>query len=137
MKAVFVSLMKDKGIDISKMFLSIRANARGQRDYAFDLLGVDDGKKIIVLVETTFRLEKRDIDNVASKVLDFSELFPEYSDYKVYGAIGYIREGDDPSVPFLVERAGLFLIKGLESDVKMISSADFFPRVFLPIASEL
>ena len=70
----------------------IMKNIEGQRnghDCEFDIIAVND--KFLVAVEVKSTLSVQDVRDFLKKLKNFSMLLPQFKDYKIYGAVAYLK----------------------------------------------
>ena len=112
------------GIEVSRTAQRVRGICNGRR-MEVDVLAV--GREQVVVVEVKSEVSVEDIRRFVGKLKEFREFFPEYSGYRIYGAIGgleFLEESDRYAY-----RQGLFVLapRG-EERVEILNDADFQPR---------
>jgi hypothetical protein len=118
-------LFQEKGIDIKEVYPRARVKRQGIA-MEIDILAVDDTD--LVVVECKSRLSKDDVDEFIEKLTRFIIAFPNYQNYRAYGAVAgiEINEGIDR----YAYKKGLFVIKPSGDTVAIINDADFQPNTW-------
>jgi hypothetical protein len=74
-------------------------------------------------------LGKRILKQLENNINRFLEFYPEYRNYKLYGAIAGIKISED--IRNLAEKKGFFVIEHKDGkDVRILNSKDFKPKDF-------
>jgi hypothetical protein len=120
-----VKLLKQRGLSVNQTYQRIKKIFNGQ-EFEFDLIAKNGIDVVIVEVKTTLRQE--DVDHFLHKLELLKEVFPEYKDNKVYGAITYLRSESESHQRAM--RKGLFVIRATGNSSSIINSTDFQPTVF-------
>ena len=120
-----VNLLKSKNIDIHETSLR-RKGSNGGENYEFDIIAHNGHEIVIVEVKTTMKV--KDVDNFISKLKKARQWMSEYKDYKVYGAVAFLRaqSGSDA----YAESKKLFVIKATGNSAAIINHANFVPAAF-------
>ena len=87
----------------------IMKNIEGQRnghDCEFDIIAVNNNALVAVEVKST--LNVKDVKDFLEKLKNFSMLLPQFKDYKVYGAVAYLKVTQDAEK--FAMKQGLFAI---------------------------
>ena len=118
-----VSMFRERGIEIERIFQRVRARRDG-REMEIDILAVND--EYAVLIEAKSTLGVDDVREHIERLQSFREFFPEYSDRKVVGAVAgiVIEEGADR----FAYRNGLFVIGQSGETAKILNDEKFKPR---------
>ena len=112
----------EKGIMIEKIVNQMERKGIVE----FDLVGFN-GKEVVV-VESKATLGLKDVDEFIKKLKRFKQLWPEFKDKVVYGAVSYlirVTRGADE----YAEEKGLFVIEAT-GDAVIKNKAYFKPKVF-------
>ena len=118
-----VSMFRERGIEIERIFQRVRARRDG-REMEIDILAVND--EYAVLIEAKSTLGVDDVREHIERLQSFREFFPEYADRKVVGAVAgiVIEEGADR----FAYRNGLFVIGQSGETAKILNDEKFKPR---------
>ena len=129
-KGDLVRLLNERDIQVVKTLSRVPFyRSKGEQEGEFDLIAVNGEEVVIVEVKTT--LMPSHVDYFIEKLKQFRNVFPEYSDKRIYGSIAYL--DDNNMGANYAKDKGLFVIKapGGESRVSMITNAsDFTPKLF-------
>ena len=88
----------------------IMKNIEGQRnghDCEFDIIAVNNDALVAVEVKST--LSVQDVKDFLEKLKNFSMLLPQFKDYKIYGAVAYLKVTQDAEK--FAMKQGLFAIR--------------------------
>lgn len=119
-------LFKKRGLEIEQSYRNVRIRRKGE-EMELDVLLVDTTELVVVEVKTTCKNEM--ITEFLEKLQRFKEFFPQYANYKVYGAVAAITF--DSSCDKQAYRAGLYVIKATgEGVVDIVNDKGFAPRSF-------
>jgi hypothetical protein len=118
-----VSMFKERGIEVERIFQRVRARRNG-KEMEVDILAVND--EYAVLIEAKSTLGMDDVKEHIQRLGSFREFFPEYADRKVVGAVAgiVIEEGADR----FAYRNGLFVIGQSGEAAKILNDEKFKPR---------
>ena len=98
---------------------NIKNRAKGVED-EFDIVAYNGDS--VVIVETKYKFHPNDVKKIKNqKIKNFRKLFPNYRDYKIYGAIAGFKIPKEA-----VERAkedGLFILKRVGDIAKVDASS--------------
>ena len=131
-----LTLFKARGIQLDDVSSRVKVPGGEARILLaeYDLVAESDETVLAVEVKTT--LLKKDVDKFLSNMENFRNHFLGYKNKVVYGAIAYMKAGDDEeekdSAEYAMEKS-LFVIKapGGEADMsEIINPEDFSPRKF-------
>jgi len=120
-----IRLLRERGIDVNEAYTRVKKNFNSSM-YEIDLLAANGKEVVAVEVKTSLKIKK--VNHYLSKLKIFKEVFPQYKDYKLYGALAFIREDEQSAL--YAENHGLFVIKGTGKSSSIINSSDFKPRLF-------
>ena len=112
----------EKGIMIEK--ITSQMERKGVVEY--DLVGFN-GKEVVV-VESKATLNLRDVDNFIERLERFKEIWPEFKDKVVYGAISYLIRAIRGAEEYAEEK-GLFVIEAT-GDAVIKNHINFKPKIF-------
>ena len=122
-----VELLNQRGIAVHTTSTNRKQDFRG-RLWEIDIIAVNDGEVVAVEVKTTLKVGH--VDHFLETLRHFTRLAPEYREWRVYGAVAYLKE--DESSATYAARQGLFVIRATGSSASIINRADFTPRFFGP-----
>ena len=145
-KGTLVSLLKSKGIAVTRLIPNYEVNDENLQPIAeFDLIAANGDEMVIVEVKSTLTNEK--VDAFVRKIEEFDKSgFPAYQEgKKIYGAMAYMEiyertkrakkrkqvAGEDSATR--AARKGLLLIEAPGGDVdfaKIVNPEGFEPREF-------
>ena len=129
-KGGLVRLLNERDIQVVKTLSRVPFyRSKGEQEGEFDLIAVNEEEVVIVEIKTT--LMPSHVDYFIEKLKKFRNVFPEYSDKRIYGSVAYL--DDNNMAANYAKDKGLFVIKapGGESHVSMITNApDFTPKLF-------
>ncbi len=92
----------------------------------WDVLLVNGAELVAVEVKSRFR--PSDLDRVEKKLSRFKQTFPQYRDYKVYGAVAAIRY--NASLDRLAAKRGLFVFQPSGDLMELTNEPGFRPKAF-------
>ena len=121
-----LNLLHQQNITVDKTMIRVKSPNKGVSSYEFDILAVNGSEVVAVEVKTT--LKPKDTDYFIKKLNVFKEIFPEYSDKKIYGAVAYLKE-DAHSAKYS-EKQGLFVIRATGSSASIVNDKGFHPKIF-------
>ncbi|MCX6273441.1 MAG: hypothetical protein NTU44_19910 [Bacteroidetes bacterium] len=120
-----VKLLRERNINVERTSSSNKFPYQG-REYEYDILAVNKSEIVVVEVKTSLRVEdvKRFLENLSL----FREVFKEYKDYRVYGAVAYLKVFENADK--FAYRNGLFVIKATGNSAVITNSKEFEPGLF-------
>ena len=129
-----VKLLNQKGINIKDTIRNRkgRMNHTAEHDSEqemrceIDIIATNGEEVVAVEVKTTLRV--KDVDKFLGILQKFTQLLPEYSGKKVYGAVAYL-QADEYSGDY-AEKQGLFVVKATGSSSSIINAEGFKAKVF-------
>ena len=113
--------LNERGIVVEKVI----TNAK-YKDFEFDIIAIN-GKEVVV-VEVKATLDPSDVDLFLDKMKRFKELWSEFKEKRVYGAMAFLIKVNKRA-DSLAEKKGFFVISAT-GDVLIQNSKDFKPKVF-------
>ena len=120
-----VSMFKERGIEIDRIFQRVKARKDGDR-MEIDILGVN--KEYAVLIEVKSTLGVEDVKEHTERMKAFKRFFPEYSDRKVVGAVAGIVI--DENADRFAYRQGFFVIAQTGETAKILNDEKFKPKTW-------
>jgi len=96
---------------------NLQRHCNGVQD-EFDI--VMTNSELIMVAEVKFKFHPNDVKKVINKVSNFKKLFPQYQDYKIYGAVaGKILPKDTIEE---AQKYNLFVVAQEGSDLRLINT---------------
>ena len=120
-----IRLLKGRNIDVDRLLRETSCLREGL-EYEFDLIAINGHEIVVVEVKTTLRL--KDVDTFIEKLGKFKQVWPEYGDRILYGAIAYLKENEGAARNS--EKRGLFVIRATGSSASIINKKEFKPKEF-------
>lgn len=118
-------LFRAKGIAVQEVHQRMRS-ARGDRNLEVDLFAVDDD--VAVVIEVKSRLTQEHIRRFLQNLDQFKTAFPNYANYRLYGAVAAIEiDGDVDTYAY---NQGLFVIQQSGDSIAISNTPDFAPRTW-------
>ena len=112
----FVKTMRLGNIEFHSIDRNLRRHTNGIQD-EFDI--VLTNSDLIMIIEVKFKFHCKDVKKVLTKVANFKKLFPQYQNYKIYGAIaGKILS---PKTIETAKKMNLFVVAQEGSDLKLLN----------------
>ena len=113
-------LFRAKGINVTRTFLRMRSEL-GNVPMEIDVFGVNGMSAIAV--ECKSRLSTDDVDQMCQRLGNLKQAFPEYSSYRIFGAVAGI-EVDDNVGRYAYQKS-LYVIKPSGDSVEIINDEKF------------
>ena len=120
-----IELLQDRKIDVIGVAKEHKRKVKG-KDYEIDLIAINGEEVVVVEVKTT--LGKKDVDDFINKLKVFKDIFKEYKDRKIYGAVAYLKENSGSAG--YSQTKGLFVIRATGSSASIINKKTFSPKLF-------
>ncbi len=124
-KGDLIRLLRERGININDIAQEREKFFQG-KTYEFDIIAIDGGEMVAVEVKTTLNLE--DVEQFVQKLKMFKEVFPEYKNKKVYGAVAYLKANRGADRKAI--KNGLFAIRATGDSASITNDKDFRPTAF-------
>jgi hypothetical protein len=107
----------------------VKRNLKRQGQEAYDLVALGSGVVLVMEIETKL-MSKWSVDRFVDKKLPrFKELFPEYQEYQLVGAMGALVVKDDAGR--YAEKAGLYVLTQTdEGGATLLNRKGFEPKTF-------
>ena len=125
-----VNLLNKRGIQVVKINSRVKyLRSDNSVGAEYDLIAINGSEIVVFEIKTTLSTEK--VKTFVEKLIKFKNLFPEYSNKKIYGGIAYMRADGNSDEEAIKE--GLFLIKAPGGTVNvsiLVNSDDFTPKAF-------
>ncbi|MEZ4776116.1 MAG: hypothetical protein R3D00_23285 [Bacteroidia bacterium] len=120
-----VQLLRARGIDIHQTTERIRGSRNGH-NFEFDIIAHNGNEIVVMEVKTTLRVNY--VKYFLHKLEQVKTFLPMYKDFRVYGAIAYLK-AEENSDRF-AEKERLFVIRATGNSSSIVNPPDFIPRVF-------
>jgi hypothetical protein len=120
-----VRLFQERGIDVTQTMSRLKSKRPGAA-MEIDIVAVNGSE--LVAVECKSRLSRDDVDDFVSRLHRFKVAFPQFREFRVYGAVAGIEI--DQGIDVYAYRRGLFVIKQSGETVKIINDVQFQPLGF-------
>ena len=129
-----IRLLQEKGIQVERTSNNetgrmnyIDEKGKKQQDYCeIDIIAKNGLEIVAVEVKTTLGI--RSVKKFLDILKRFPQLFPEYKDKKIYGAVAYLRSQSEAH--YFAEKQGLFVIRATGNSSSIINQKKFKPKVF-------
>lgn len=120
-----IKVLNEKGIKVHDTSMR-RKGSHGGNPFEFDIIAHNGNEIVIVEVKTT--LKPKDVSQFVEKLKQVRIWLAEYKDYKIYGAIAYLRA--DAGSEVFAQNEQLFAIKATGNSAHIINKDDFIPKLF-------
>lgn len=120
-----INLLQQRGMDVHETSQRRKGNHNGQ-NFEFDIIAHNGNEIVVVEVKTTLRVKH--VQEFVQKLRHVREWLKEYKNFKVYGAIAFLRA--EESSDAYAENEQLFVIKATGKSASIMNSEDFVPRIF-------
>ncbi|MCX6155305.1 MAG: hypothetical protein NT007_14210 [Candidatus Kapabacteria bacterium] len=118
-----IKLLNAKGIAVEQTTMRAKKYFNN-REFEIDIIAINGNEMLAVEVKTTLGVE--DVNEFIEEMKEFREVFPQYREKKVYGAVAYISV--DSSANKLAERQGFYVIRATGESAKIINKENFKPK---------
>ena len=120
-----VNLLQKRGLSVHDTSTRRKGNHNGE-NFEFDII-VHNGDSIVVVeVKTTLRVKH--VKEFVKKLKKASTWMDEYKNYKVYGAVAYLKAEENSDA--FAESENLFVIRATGNSAAIINPEGFAPRAF-------
>ena len=120
-----VVMLKSKNIDVHRASIRVKGTYQ-DRQYEFDIIAHNDTE--IVIVEVKSSLNVTAVKDFLDELSHVKEWLHEYKDYKIYGAVAYLRA--DEESPVFAEKQGLFVIRATGDSAAIVNHLSFIPKIW-------
>ena len=120
-----IKLLAQRGMDVHRLSQHTTKTVN-DTEYEYDLIAVNNKEVVVVEVKTTLKVKH--VDHFINKLHFFKEIFHEYRDKTIYGAIAYLKANE--SAARNSEKRGLFVIRATGSSASITNAKHFSPRAF-------
>ena len=129
-----IRLLQEKGIQVERTSNNetgrmnyIDEKGKKRQEYCeIDIIAKNGLEIVPVEVKTTLGI--RSVKKFLDVLKRFPQLFPEYKDKKIYGAVAYLRSQSEAH--YFAEKQGLFVIRATGNSSSIINQKKFKPKVF-------
>ena len=121
-----IKLLRNRNILVNQVTTRRRGETNGKQ-WEIDLIAINGDEIVVVEVKTTLKVQ--DVKNFQDKILvPIKTLIPEYSNFKIYGAIAYLRA--DQKANLYAQKQGLFVIRATGSSASITNEKGFKPAIY-------
>lgn len=120
-----INLLNQRGISINQTAQRIKKFYNG-REYEIDIIAKNGEEIVFIEVKTT--LYPRHVTSFLETLSLAKELFSEYKNLKIYGAVAFLR-AESEAVSFAFKN-GLFVIRATGKSSSILNPPDFQPKIF-------
>ena len=124
-KGDLVRVLNERGVEVIGLARETSRQYKG-KEYQFDLIAVNGDAVVAVEVKTTLRLD--DVSHFEEKMTVFKEVFTEYKDKKVFGAVAYLRPNEGTARNS--EKRGFYVIEAVGGSARIINQEGFKAKAF-------
>ena len=124
-KGDLIELLNERNISVDYLSQEHERKIDGKQ-YEFDIIALNGKEVVVVEVKTTLRLQ--DVNHFVEKLEVFKDVFKEYKDKTIYGAVAYLKASEGTEVRS--QREGLFVIRATGSSSSIINTSNFRPKSF-------
>ncbi len=124
-KGDLVRLLNERNIQVMGLAQENFRRRNGE-EYEVDIIAVNGREVVVVEVKTT--LKNHHLDHFIEKLGMFKDIFPEYKDKIIYGAIAYLKANEGAHNK--AEKKGLFVIRATGNSATITNQKEFSPKVF-------
>lgn len=125
MEGDLINLLRQRGVDVHETSQRRKGNHNGQ-NFEFDIIAHNGDEIVIVEVKTTLRVKH--VKEFVKKLRQVREWLKEYKNFKVYGAIAFLRAEENSDTH--AEKEQLFVIKATGKSASIVNAGDFVPKAF-------
>jgi len=120
-----VKLLRERGLSVHDTSTRRKGNHNGE-NFEFDII-VHNGDSIVVVeVKTTLRVKH--VKEFVKKLKKASTWMDEYRNYKVLGAVAYLKAEENSDA--FAESENLFVIRATGNSASIVNPEGFEPRIF-------
>ena len=120
-----VNKFSERGIKVQGTTQRLKKLFEG-KEYEFDIIAHNGDEIVVVEVKTTLDVDK--VDHFIEKLKIFKNIYPEYADKKIYGAVAYL-VADSASDKYS-QNQKLFVIRATGNSSTIVNPPNFEARVF-------
>jgi Holliday junction resolvase-like predicted endonuclease len=120
-----VNLLQKRGLSVHDTSTRRKGNHKGE-NFEFDIIVHNGDSIVIVEVKTTLRVKH--VKEFVKKLKKASTWMDEYKNYKVYGAVAFLKAEENSDA--FAESESLFVIRATGNSSSIMNQADFTPKIF-------
>ena len=120
-----VNKFSERGIKVQGTTQRLKKLFEG-KEYEFDIIAHNGDEIVVVEVKTTLDVDK--VDHFIEKLKMFKNIYPEYADKKIYGAVAYL-VADSASDKYS-QNQKLFVIRATGNSSTIVNPSNFEARIF-------
>ena len=120
-----VNKFSERGIKVQGTTQRLKKLFEG-KEYEFDIIAHNGDEIVVVEVKTTLDVDK--VDHFIEKLKIFKNIYPEYADKKIYGAVAYL-VADSASDKYS-QNQKLFVIRATGNSSTIVNPSNFEARIF-------
>ena len=120
-----VNKFSERGIKVQGTTQRLKKLFEG-KEYEFDIIAHNGDEIVVVEVKTTLDVDK--VDHFIEKLKIFKNIYPEYADKKIYGAVAYL-VADSASDKYS-QNQKLFVIRATGNSSAIVNPPNFEARIF-------
>ena len=124
-----VKMLQEWIPSVNQIMKNIECHRNGL-DCEIDIIAVNNDALVAVEVKSTLNI--KDVNNFLEKLQSFTMFFPQYKNYKVYGAVAYLKVTQ--SADKFAMKQGLFVIRATADSGEFLNKKGAFqPKVIKQI----
>ena len=116
-----VKMLQEWIPSINQIMKNIECHRNGH-DCEIDIIAVNN--EALVATEVKSTLNVKDVNDFLEKLKNFSMFFPQFKNYKVYGAVAYLKV--DQSAEKFAMKQGLFVIRATGDSGEILNKKGIF-----------
>jgi len=120
-----INLLKERNIFVNRTTTRAKTIYKG-REYEFDIIAINGNEIVVIEVKTNLKVE--DVKEFLDELKVFKEIFKEYKQNKIYGAVAYLHQ--DEEADKYAYRQGLFVLKATGKSAVITNDKKFKPKEF-------
>ena len=120
-----VRLLNERDIEVNGLAKETTRKFEG-KEYEFDIIAINGDAIVVVEVKTT--LELKDVEHFMKKLEIFKQVFLEYRDKDIYGAVAYLKQNQGSGGN--AEKKGLYVIEAVGSSARITNRDEFKAKKF-------
>lgn len=118
-----IKILKERNIDVERTYQREKKLYKG-RNYEFDIVARNGQDVVVVEVKTSLKVWQ--VQDFVEELVVIKEVFPDYKEKNVYGAIAFLRAEEEADK--YAYREGLFVIKATADSAKILNDSSFAPK---------
>ena len=125
-KGDIVKLLKQRNIKVERVLAEHDYPDQESKYYEVDIIAINGEEVVVTEVKTTLKV--KDVNHFINKLKNFKNVFKEYKDRKIYGAVAYLKA--DEYTDKYSAKQGLFVIRATGSSASITNEENFKPIEF-------